>query len=72
METIQVKVGQVPGRIQEIAIAKGSTIKSILELAGLAIDPSYSITVNGNPAGLEDTVSTSNVSILLTRKIRGA
>ena len=70
--TIQVKVGQVPGRIQEVAVASGSTIKAILETVGIAPDPSYSITVNGNPAGLEDTVTTSNVSILLTRKIRGA
>ena len=69
---ILVKVGQVPGRITEVAVAPGSTIRSVLETAGISADASFTISVNGEPASAEDTVTTDGVSILLTRKIRGA
>ena len=72
VDPIMVKVGQVPGRIQEVAVTPGSTVRSILETAGIQGDASYTITINNEPAALEDTVTSGDVAILLTRKIRGA
>lgn len=70
MKTI--KVGQMPGRINEFAVEEGTSIIDVLNIAGL--DPSgFTVKVDGNVVeNLYDTFVTSTTSlILLTKMVKG-
>lgn len=64
-----VKVGQLPGKIEEYVFEDGTTVAQALELAGLSAD-GFEIKVDGNVAGMSDVVDGANM-ILLTKKVKG-
>lgn len=64
-----VKVGKMPGTIQEILIEDGTNVQQVLELAGLDRD-GYEIKVNGGVAQLGDTVNAGDM-VILTKMIKG-
>ena len=67
--TAEVRVGRLPGRIENIVLNGGRTVKDALEGAGLRAD-GHEIRVNGNPATEENDLSEGD-TVLLVRKIRG-
>jgi hypothetical protein len=67
---ITVKVGQVPGRIQEVALNERSTVRQALQIAGISVGDGYTVTINGANASMESTVC-ANSTILVTRRIKG-
>ena len=66
---ITVRVGKLPGRIQEIAMNGGRTVADALEAAELAAE-GYEIRVNGSPADAETELDEGDV-VLLVKKIKG-
>lgn len=68
--TIMVKVGKVPGTIQEIAVENGTNVAYALELAGITDTEGYEVRVGGSSASF-DTQLTSDTSVLLMKQIKG-
>ncbi len=68
--TITVKVGQVPGRIQEVALDEGSTVRQALQAASIDAGAGYTVTVNGESADMNDELD-GDSTVLVTRKIKG-
>lgn len=65
-----VKVGIMPGRLQEVGYEEGTTVAQALEYAGLTFD-GQEIKIDGNVSAL-DTVIPANAShILLSKKVKG-
>lgn len=69
METTTIRVGKMPGRISEFAVAKETSIKEVLELAGLDAS-GHDIKVDGKVASLNDTVGDANL-IILAQMVKG-
>lgn len=67
----QVRVGTMPGRIEEYAVEIGSTISSVLEQAGLE-QGGYDVKVDGNKVDpSSETVNESTNLILLVKQVKG-
>ena len=66
---LNVKVGTMPGRVNEFAFEEGTTVRKALEVAGLTTE-GYQIKVNGVEEGLESTLSDGDL-ILLVKQIKG-
>ena len=64
------KVGVMPGRIQEVAVNTGMTLKEVIELAGLDAN-GYEVKVDGTVKSLESAVTESDNLVLLVRQIKG-
>ena len=65
-----IKIGVMPGRIQEIAVAQGTTVSEVIQLAELD-SSGYEIKVDGTVVGLDYTVKSSDNLILLVKQIKG-
>jgi sulfur carrier protein ThiS len=68
-EYITVKVGKLPGAIQEIALNGDRTVAAALTAASLEVGE-CEVRVNASAASPETTVSNGD-TILLVKKIRG-
>lgn len=66
---LNVKIGTMPGRINEYALEDGAKVKEALEVAGLTSN-GYQIKVNGNEA-TEDTQLSNDDLVLLVKQIKG-
>ena len=64
-----VKVGQLPGKIEEYTFEAGTTVAQALEIAGLSVE-GFEIKVDGNVADLSTTIEGANM-ILLAKKVKG-
>ena len=69
MENI-IKVGLMPGRMQEVVVEEGTTVAKVLELAELNAD-GYQIKINGAVGSLSDVVSSSTKNIILAKMVKG-
>ena len=69
MDFITVKVGCLPGRIEEVALNGGRTVADALTGAGLSAE-GYEIRVNTESVDTTHTLSDGNV-VLLVKKIKG-
>ena len=69
MDFITVKVGKLPGTIQEIALNGDRTVRAALTAAELT-PTGFQIRVNGSDADLDTTV-TDGATIFLVKKIKG-
>jgi len=65
-----IKIGVMPGRIQEIAVTAGTTIKEAIELAGLDSN-GFEIKVDGSVVGVDYTIKSSDNLVLLVKQIKG-
>ena len=64
------KVGVMPGRIQEIMVEEGMTLREVLKIAEL--DPQgYEVKVDGNVVGLDYQIDVDDNLVLLVRQIKG-
>ncbi len=66
---INVRIGRLPGRIEELALENGAVVEDALEIAEL--DPAgYEIRVNGAPTDVDAELSDGD-TVLLVKKIKG-
>lgn len=65
-----VKVGTVPGRIQEVAVEVNMTVKEVVELAGLTTS-GYDVKVNGRTVTDSSKITSTTETILLVQKVKG-
>lgn len=65
----QVRVGRLPGRIQEVEIPQGGMIADILAVAELTAD-GYELRLNGSLAEINERVQPGD-TVLLVKKIKG-
>lgn len=67
----QVRVGTMPGRIQEYAVEVGTSISDVLDQAGLD-SSGYDVKVDGNKVDpSSETVNDSTELILLVKQVKG-
>jgi hypothetical protein len=70
-ETITVKVGKVPGRMQFVDLpANGATVGMALGKAGITDDEDYQLRVNLTPVE-KDQVLQDGQAVLLLKKVKG-
>lgn len=67
--SIMVKLTQVPGATQEFGLDSGSTVSTLLDLAGKDAG-NYAIRVNGSPANV-DAVLADGATVLLSKNAVG-
>ncbi|MGN0302139.1 MAG: hypothetical protein ACI4BI_04610 [Anaerotardibacter sp.] len=65
-----IKVGSLPGKIQEVAVEVGTSIEKVLEIAGFEAG-NKEIKVDGVVATESDVVTDSTKLVLLVQKIKG-
>lgn len=65
-----IKVGKMPGRIQEVAITDGMTVQEVLTIAELDAN-GYEIKIDGEVVSLDTEVEEGDNLILLVRQIKG-
>lgn len=70
--TVMVKVGQLPGRVEEFAVEVGTTIADLIQLAGLEVT-GYDVKVDSVAvAALDSTVVTADTKVvILARQVKG-
>ena len=66
---LNVRIGTMPGRINEFALENGATVKEALEIADLAIE-GYQIKVNGEQVD-EGKILSDGDLVLLVKQIKG-
>lgn len=66
---ITVRVGYMPGTIQEVAVSSGAKVSEVLSVAGME-SSGYDIRVNGETATTSTTVS-QGALVLLVKQIKG-
>lgn len=65
-----VRVGIMPGTIQEVAVEAGATVQDVLNVAGL--NPSgYDIKVDGTKSSVDAPITESTNLILLVKQVKG-
>lgn len=67
---MNIKVGMLPGKIEEYAVENGTTVQEVLTLAGLDSE-GYEIRVDSEIAELSQALNESNRVVLLVKKIKG-
>jgi len=66
-----VKVGTVPGKIQEVSVETGTIVKAAIETAGFVTE-GYEVKVDGRTVDATTaTVKSSTATILLVAKVKG-
>lgn len=64
------RVGKMPGRITEVVVEVGTSIKEVLELAELDAT-GFEIKVDGNPATLDTKVTENTNLVILAQQVKG-
>ena len=64
-----IKVGKMPGRIQELAVSEDMAVADVLELAELNAE-GYDIKADGEKVQLNDSINGFN-TILLVKQVKG-
>jgi putative ubiquitin-RnfH superfamily antitoxin RatB of RatAB toxin-antitoxin module len=68
--TILVKVGQIPGAVNEYALEAGTTVAQALELAGLTAT-GFDVRLDGVTVSVETVISADAKMIILAKQIKG-
>ena len=68
--SVTIKVGMLPGKIEEYVLENGVSVANALEMAGLNPD-GYEIRVDSNVKALDYVLSSSDKVVLLVKKIKG-
>ena len=67
---ISVKIGRVPGTVNEVNLNDGATVSDAMEVANIEQDNTFSISVNSDP-GDGHTVLRDGDKVLLTKEVKG-
>ena len=65
-----IRVGSMPGKIQEVAVEVGTTIKEVLEIAELEV-AGKEVKIDGVVSELTDVVTDSTKLVLLVSRVKG-
>ena len=65
-----IRVGSMPGKIQEVAVEVGTTIKEVLEIAELEV-AGKEVKIDGVVSELTDVVTESTKLVLLVSRVKG-
>lgn len=65
-----VKVGIMPGRLQEVALESGTTVEQALSIAELTYD-GQEIKIDGTVASLDTVIPAGASHVLLSKKVKG-
>lgn len=65
-----VRVGVMPGRIEEVAVEVGTKVEDVLNIAGLNAS-GYDVKIDGVTSSTEDTVGEGTNLILLVKQVKG-
>lgn len=65
-----IRVGMMPGRINEFAVEVGTPLSDVLQMAGLDAT-GYDIKVDGEKASIESTVQDGTSLVLLVKQVKG-
>lgn len=65
-----VKVGVMPGRLVEVAVEEGMTVKAVFDLAGVEVPSGYEVKADSETVDLESVVNGVNL-LVATKKIKG-
>ena len=66
---LQVKIIEVPGSVQEVALEDGATVADALTVAGVSAD-GYKITVDNRPASTSTSISNGS-RIIVAKAAKG-
>ena len=69
MDYITVRIGRLPGKIEEIALNGGRSVADALAASELDSE-GYEIRVNGSPSDFDTELSDGD-TVLLVKKIKG-
>jgi putative ubiquitin-RnfH superfamily antitoxin RatB of RatAB toxin-antitoxin module len=69
-EPVVLKVGVIPGSVNEFAVEEGSTIEEVLTLANLSSD-GYDVRLDGELVDLDDIVEEDSKLVILAKQIKG-
>lgn len=69
-DEVILKVGVVPGAINEFAVEEGSTVAEVLELAGLSAT-GYDIRLDGEVVTVADLIEEDSQLLVLAKQIKG-
>lgn len=70
-QTMMVRVGSIPGNINQIEVQNGLTVRQVLEQAGLEVGADKTVRIDNRVANLDDVVPEGTVSVMVTQNIRG-
>lgn len=70
MSVKEIKVGQMPGKIESFAVETGTTVATLLEMAGLKSD-GFEIKIDGRTAQPNTQVTSSTNMVLLVKRVKG-
>ena len=66
---LQIKVGVMPGRLQEVVYEEGTTARELLEMAGVEVS-NHEIRLDGNKIGLDEEINGGNLLVAM-KMIKG-
>lgn len=69
-DEVILKVGVVPGAINEFAVEEGATVAEVLELAGLSA-AGYDIRLDGEVVTVTDLIEEDSQLLVLAKQIKG-
>lgn len=70
MDTIEVRVGVVPGTISNVVLNGNRTVQSAFSAAGLSVPSGHRILVNNEESSLTSSVEDGD-SILAVKQVKG-
>ena len=69
---VTLKAGSFPGRIEEYAIAVGTTVQEVLDMAGLTVEAEQEIKLDNVPVTPSTTIGAGAQTLLVSKRLKGA
>lgn len=66
---LNLKVGMMPGKLVEVAVEEGTTVREAFSIAGISVD-NHDIRLDGSKIGFDDSI-TSGALLVATKQIKG-
>ena len=70
--TVAIQVGTFPGRLESFAVEIGTSVASVINMAGLAVGTEQDIKMDGEVVFPSDVVTEDTRLVLITKRIKGA
>lgn len=70
--TVAIQVGTFPGRLETFAVDVGTSITSVISMAGLGVGAEQDIKMDGEIVSPSDVVTEDTRLVLITKRIKGA
>ena len=70
MRNLLIKVGMMPGKIQEIAVTEGATVSEALSTADVRVPDGYTVKINETVADMSTVVQSGDL-VLVSKNFKG-